>query len=190
MEGRSVRSPNLRVMQGGLVSAMSFGGLQIVATPKEHPPFPVDAFAYEEDTFLVLSADPTPRDPKVPMARIMTRIIETQPQVPGSVLIRGMAPLRLLAVVHDLNQEPSWKEEWIEKALEGLFQEAEGRRLNAMALPLLGTLHGSLDSERFVELLAGVLERTTPTHPKRLWLMVPKGKAKKLIGSLKARLTP
>ncbi|MCJ7594958.1 MAG: hypothetical protein MUO52_09345, partial [Desulfobacterales bacterium] len=97
MEGRNVRSPNLKVIKGGLVSAMSFGSLQIVAAPKEHPPFPVDAFAYEEDTFFVLSADPTVRDLKVPMARIMTRLIETQPQVPGSVLIRGTAPLRLLA---------------------------------------------------------------------------------------------
>jgi len=190
MEEIRGQKPKLRVIKGGLVSAMLFGGLQIAASPKEYPPFPVDAFVYEEDTFLVLSADPTPRDVKVPMARIMTRLIETQPQAPGSILIRGIVPLRLLAVVHDLNQDPSWKEEWIEKALEGVFQEAEGRSLSAVALPLLGTVHGTLESGRSVALLAAVLGRTAPRRLKRIWLMVQKGKAKKVIDELKARLNP
>ncbi|MBU2498592.1 MAG: hypothetical protein KKE57_06820 [Proteobacteria bacterium] len=187
VDGKDPR-PMLEVVKGGLSCEIFFPPLWIIAAPKDNPPFPVDAFAFEEDTFLVLSADTTVRDPKIPLVRIMTRLIETQPQVPGKVLVRGTAPARLLAIVHDLNQEPSWKKEWVEKALEGILRAAEGRNFQAIALPLLGSVHGAMDNDRFVSLLGGILKRTPLHHLKRLWLIVPKGKAQAIIASLRAML--
>jgi O-acetyl-ADP-ribose deacetylase (regulator of RNase III) len=92
----------------------------------------------------------------------------------------------LLAIVHDLNQEPSWREEWVASALEGIFREAESRRLRSIALPFLGTLHGSLKKERFVELLRCALERMSPNHLKRLWLLVPAGTSSKILEMLES----
>jgi len=165
----------LRLIRGGHHFEMSLGSIRIVAAPKDSPPFQVDAVAAEEDTFIVLSADPVVREPKEHPIRLMTRVIETRPEKPGSVLVKGKRPLRLLAIVHDLNQEPSWREEWIASALDGIFREAEDRRLRSIALPLIGTLHGSLEKQRFAVLLRYALERTSPRHLKRLWLVIPPG---------------
>lgn len=146
----------------------------------------MDGVAFEEDTFLVMSADPVVRDPKEPLVRIMTKVIETRPEAPGSVLARGERPLQLLAIVHDLNQEPSWREEWIASALDRIFQLAEGRGLESIALPFLGTLHGKLGKERFLMLLRAALGRNPGTHLKRLWLIMPEGTDPRILDILKS----
>jgi hypothetical protein len=187
IEKKKDKRPRLRLIRGGYPCEVSLGSLRIVAAPKHRPPFPVDAVAFEEDTFLVLSADPGVRIPNEPLLRVMTRVIETPPETPGSVLVKGNHPIHLLAIVHDLNLDPSWKEEWIVSALDAIFKEAEGRRLQSIALPFLGTLHGSLDKERFVALLKRGLERLSAKHLKRLWLVVPTGTRSKILEILESR---
>jgi len=174
----------LRLIRGGYPREISLGSVDIVGAPGDSPPFTVDGVAFEEDTFLVLSADRKVRAPREPLVRLMTRVIETRPETPGTVLVKGKRPLRLLAIVHDLNQDPSWREEWIVSALDGIFREADSRRLQSIALPFLGTLHGSLKKERFIELLRSVLERMSPNHLKRLWLVVPAGTSSRILETL------
>ncbi len=82
------------------------------------PLFATDAVALEEDTYLVLSTDREVRDPCEPLMKIMTRVLETRRETPGSVPVRGGRPLRLLAVLLDLNRKPFWKEEWMETGLQ------------------------------------------------------------------------
>jgi hypothetical protein len=94
----------------------------------------------------------------------------------------------LLAIIHDLNQEPSWKEEWVASALDGIFQEAESCKIRSLALPLLGTLHGSLERQRFLALLQDALERRSPRHLTRLWLVVPAGTSSEILAMLEAEL--
>jgi len=166
------KNPQLRLIQGGYPRRISLGPIDIVAAPENTPPFPVDAIAVEEDTFLVVSADRQVRDPHIPLMRVMTKLIETRPKSPGTVLATGKHPLRLLAIVHDFDQEPSWREEWIVSALDGIFRETELRKLKSIALPMLGTLHGSLEKQRFVVLLRNCLNRISLSHLKRLWLVV------------------
>jgi hypothetical protein len=180
--------PKLRVIQGGRRFEMSLGPLLVVAAPEDAPPFVVDAVAAEEDTFLVLSAEPVVREPHIHPVRLWTQAIEIRPQKPGSVLVRGKRPLRLLAIVHDLNQDPSWREEWIASALDGIFREAESRKLPSIALPLLGTKHGSLEKQRFVVLLQDALERASCSHPKRLWLVIPDGTSCKILEMIESEL--
>jgi len=186
MDEKTDKRPRLRLIRGGYPCEMSLGSVRIVAAPADRPPFMVDAVVAEEDTFLVLSADREVRDPNEPLVRLMTRVIETRPETPGSVLVRGKSPLQLLAIVHDLNQEPSWREEWIVSALDGIFREAESRKLRSIALPLLGTLHGSLEKQRFLVLLRCALERISPNHLKRLWLVVPVGTSSKILQILES----
>ncbi|MDY7037104.1 MAG: hypothetical protein SV375_13190, partial [Thermodesulfobacteriota bacterium] len=147
MENKTNPSPCLRLIRGGLQREISIGSLSIVTGPQDRPPFLVDAIAAEEDTFLILSADTRIREPNEHPVRLLTRLIETQPETPGSVLVKGGNPLRLLAIIHDFNQEPSWREEWIRSSLECIFREIESRRLESIALPLLGTLHGSFEEK-------------------------------------------
>ena len=163
----------LRLIRGGYPYEFSIGPVSITAAPIDRPPFKIDAVAAEEDTFLVLSANPEVRDPGESMVRVMTQVIETKPTKPGSVLMRDGDPMRLLAIVHDLNQEPSWREEWIVSALDGIFLIAESQGISSIALPFLGTLHGSLEKQRFIVLLCNVLGRITTVNLKRIWLVVP-----------------
>jgi len=175
------------LIRGNYPYQVTVGSVDIVAAPENRPPFKVDAVAVEEDTFLVMSADRRVQDPREPLIKIMTRVIETQPKAPGSVFVRGGSPLRFLAVVHDLNEEPTWREDWIIGALEAIFQEAERRGLNSIALPFLGALQGSLDKARFLVLLRSVLEKIPANHLTRIWLVVPPKTRSKILKNLQVK---
>ena len=181
MNEKSRSQPKLKLIRGGLDPETTLAFVRIVAAARHRPPFPIDAMVVEEDTFLVLSADRRVKAVKENLLRLMTEIIETKPKELGSIIVRNKRPLQFLAIVHDLNQEPSWKEEWIGKALEEIFQEVERRRLKSLALPLLGTLYGSLEKSRFAVLLRDALLQTTFQHLKQLWLVVPRGTAGNMI---------
>ena len=165
---------------------MRLGSVQIVAATKDKAPFQVDAVAAEEDTYLVLSTDAVVREVREPLMKVMTRVIETQPEAPGSVLVKGTGPLRLLAIVHDLDQDPTWKEEWIASALRGILREAESRKLESIALPFIGTKHGSLEKQRFLVLLRRALEEESRSYPKRLWLVIPDERSYKILETFAA----
>jgi hypothetical protein len=175
----------LRLILGSYPFRLSFGSIDIVAAPKDSPPFSIDAVVVEEDTFLVLSADPEVRNPHTHLVQIMTNVINTRPEKPGTVLVKGKHPVRLLAIVHDLNQEPSWREKWIESALNEIFRVTENRDLTSIALPLLGTLHGSLEKQHFIVLLSRALKRISSHHLKRIWLVVPPGTSSKIFQKFK-----
>lgn len=175
------KRPRLRLIRGGYPYKIRIGSINIVASPENKPPFKVDAVAVEEDTFLIMSADRRVRDPKEPLMKVMSRVIATRPKTPGCVLVKGRSPLHLLAIVHDLNENPSWREEWIISALGEIFREAERRKLGSIAIPFLGTLHGSLDKQRFLALLRSVVERISANSVKRLWLVVPAGTSSKIL---------
>jgi len=177
----------LRIIPGTYPYEISRGSLTIVAAPQDAQPFPVNAAAFEEDTLLVLSAETTVREPKGPLMRVMTKLIETRPERPGSVLMKGNHPVRLLAIVHDLNQEPTWKEEWVKRALTGIFQEIEGRDLTSLALPFIGTLHGKLGKERFLWLLRVLLQDMDFKHLRKLWLIVPPKTKPRMVQVLESR---
>jgi hypothetical protein len=167
---------------------MSFGPYAIIAAPTTKPPFPVNAVVEEEDTFLVLSAETRVRKREGSLLEIMTNVIESRPEIPGTVLIRGKKPLRLLAIVHDLNQDPTWKEAWIKSALNRVFQGLERRKLQSIALSLLGTHHSTLDKERFVEMLRHVLEKISPSYLQRIWLVIPVGTGMKTLEMVRVAL--
>lgn len=181
IEGRPDKKPKLTLIRGSYPYEIKVGSLDIVASPENRAPFKVDAVALEEDTFLVMSADRRVHDPKEPLMKVMTRLIQTRPKTPGSVLVKGKSPFRFLAIVHDLNEEPTWREEWIVSALGGILREAESRRLRSIAIPFLGTLHGSLEKQRFLILLRSALEQISAKHLKRLWLVVPAGTSYKIL---------
>ncbi len=172
------KRPKLRLVRGGLDPEARIGAVRLTAAPEEAPPFAVDAIVEEEATYLVLSADPQVREPREPLMRVLTEVLETQGETPGSVVVRRGQPLRLLAVVHDLAADPTWKEEWIAEALDEILRQAQRRQLRSLALPLLGTVHGRLPRRRCLELIHGALARISASaFPERLWLVVPEGTA-------------
>ncbi|MBW1941783.1 MAG: hypothetical protein JRJ51_02985 [Deltaproteobacteria bacterium] len=178
----------LRVISGAHHFDMAPGPCHMIAAPEEAPPFSVDGVVMEEDTFLVLSAPKTVRPGREPLIRIMTRVIETRPREPGTVIVKGKKPLQLLAIVHDLNQDPTWKETWISDALRGVLKIAEERRLHSIALPMLGTVHGTFDGQKFMLLLGSALKDIHPAQLKRIWMIIPSGTRLQTLEVLKSAL--
>ena len=178
----------LRAIAGAHHFEMAPAPYRVVAAPENKPPFAVDGVVAEEDTFLVMSAPVELRPIREPLMRVMTRVIETRPKEPGSVLIQGEKPVRILAVIHDFNQEPSWREEWINRALQGVLKTAEQERLQSIALPMLGTVHGTLEAQRFMKLFTWALKTVNPQTLKQIWLVIPTGIGLQALESLKTAL--
>ncbi|MBM4331635.1 MAG: hypothetical protein FJ117_10495 [Deltaproteobacteria bacterium] len=188
MDEKLDNGPKIKGVRRGQHSAIVIGSVQVFVGPENMAPYPVEAWAAEEDTYLVLSADPEVQAIEENPEQIMAEVSATHPAEPGSVIVKNGYPLRLLAIIHDLNQEPSWKEEWVASALDGILQEMENREIRSLALPLLGTLHGSLERKRFLTLLREALERRQPIHLSRLWLVVPSGTTSDILAMLEGEL--
>lgn len=168
------RDRGLRLVRGGLHRGGRLGKLRLVAAPESAPPFEVEAVVEEEDTHLVLSAPVAlPETPEHPI-RLMTALLADQGVEPGSVVVRQGRPQRWLAVVHDLSAHPTWREEWVARALENVFSKTRRSGIRSLALPFLGTRHGRLAPERFVDLLRDALRRDD-SGLRRLWLILPPG---------------
>ena len=135
----------------------------------------VDAVALEEDTFLVLSADPTPHETHENTESLVRQVSTFEAQPPGRVLVTGKKPLQFLAIVHDFNQEPTCREKWVASALREIFHQAERHGTRRLALPMLGTVHGSLTPRRFVDLFEAALAESNSEHLERIWVVVPDG---------------
>lgn len=148
-------------------------GVRFVVAPRSRPPFDVGAFALEDDTYHVLSASPEYREPTEHPIRLWTEVHEQEPAEPGSVIVRAGAPPKLLAVVHDLSRDPTWREAWVAAALEAVLREAEHRAVTRLGLEPLGGVHGKLRPGRFVSLWGEALGTVRPRRLERVWL-IPK----------------
>ena len=160
-----------RLIDGLLHRSEQMHGVLVVRSPEHRPPFGISAMVAEEDTCLVLSA---PTDIIVPPEhpiRVMTEVHAASPLSPGTVVVRSGSPLRFLAVVHDLDEDPTCSEAWVAAALDGVLDETEARGLQAIGLPMIGTLHGTLSPEHFVALLSNSLRRCSPNVLRRIWLV-------------------
>lgn len=165
--------PQLRLIRGMDRNRTTFGGIVIAAEPYRRPPFQVDAVVAEEDSYMVLSAGPQFHETTDHPVRILTAAFTARPVQPGSVVVKHGFPAMIYAIVHDLGREPTWKEEWISSAFRAIVREAAGHGFQSVALPMLGTVHGTLLPRRSALLLRRVLEKNPPVTLKRLWLIVP-----------------
>ncbi|EDN68602.1 conserved hypothetical protein [Beggiatoa sp. PS] len=150
-----------------------FTDIQIILASENSPPFDVEAFVYEQDTALILGQTHEIKKPVESTENLMNQALEMQPLTPGHVLVKGKFPVQLLAIIHDFDQEPSWREEWIEQAFHNIVQISEQHQLQSIGMPLLGTVHGNLSIHRSLTLLRSVIEQISPTYLKRLWLITP-----------------
>ncbi|MDZ7749635.1 MAG: hypothetical protein U5K43_13220 [Halofilum sp. (in: g-proteobacteria)] len=128
------------------------------------------ARVYEDDRHGVLAADPQPRPVAAGLAGLERAALSDPGRAPGTVVVGAGRPLRLHAVVHDVEREPDWHEEWVAAATAAVLDLAARRGLARLALPLLGTVHGRLPRHRALALLAAALARA-PARPERLWLI-------------------
>jgi hypothetical protein len=143
---------------------------ELCFAPPGEPPFAVDGRVVEDDTWLVLGADPRFRESAEHPIRAHTAAWDAEPARLGSVEVRAGRPLELRAIVHDLAQDPTWREEWVREALVETLREAERHRLQALELPVLGAAYGSMRLNPFLDLLRDALTAVEPRSLQRIWL--------------------
>jgi hypothetical protein len=151
----------------------SFPWLRVVAAPADRQPFPIEVLVVEEDSYLVLGADTLVREPSVHPLRLLHQLRRVEPVMPGSVVVREGVPMRLLAIVHHLARRPSWSEEWIAEALDGVVRHVITHGIRSIGLPPLGSVHGRLPVSRFMHILERTLATNPPEPLRHLWLAVP-----------------
>lgn len=139
--------------------------------PESEPPFPIEAVAVEDDTWQVLGADPDFGLSVEHPIRLMQALHEAQPVSAGTVVVRDGTPIRLHAIVHDLDLEPTWTEEWISAALKEIFRISNDCGYRALGLPLLGTRHSRLSYGLSLRLLDRALARPANRSLRKLWLI-------------------
>ena len=132
-----------------------------------------DAVVREEDTWLILSAAPEVTPPAEPLTRIMTELLTAQPHPPGTVLVREGHPLVLLAVVHDFDEEPCCRLDWVRTALTRVLDVCRERRIGSVSLPLLGVTHGRLTPQEALTAIVSTLREWGETCPRDVTLSVP-----------------
>jgi hypothetical protein len=162
------------------------GPVHVVVAPEHAPPFPIDAIAVEEDTHLLLSSDAIVEEPDEDFEELIAAAGRRPANTPGSVLVRKAKPLQFLAIVHDIDCQPTWREDWIASALNGAIEEAEWRRLEAIGMPLLGTRHGNAEMRRVALWLGRCLSRSTFRYLKRVWVIAPHGSEAELMWALRS----
>ena len=173
-EEKNDHRASFQLIRGGRSGSEDQGAIQVIMASPGQQPFPVEAVIHEEDTYLVLSSEPRPPQtkPEHPI-RMMTALLDVEPKTPGSVVVRAGLPLKILAVVHDLRLEPSWKEEWVIAALAEALAEVERRELRSVAMEMLGAVHGRLEKPRFLQLLRRSLQEADAKSLARVWLIPP-----------------
>lgn len=82
----------------------------------------------------------------------------------GTVIVRGN---QALAVVHDLEQSPSFGIDVIEQLLAAIDAHCQTSDIRAIGLQPLGAVHGDLSVDEFVAVLA----RSPLSRLERIWVM-------------------
>jgi hypothetical protein len=158
------------VLEGGRDKQATVNNLSLAIIPDSHPSLPVDIRVFEDDTHLVLTVDPVMRYTEEHPIRLMTKIMETKPRKPGSIITNSN---RWYAIIHDLDAEPSWRHKWIEDAYLAALKLGETKHVQRIRLPLLGSVHGNFSPERSLEILIQVIKSLTFQHLNKILILVP-----------------
>jgi len=169
-------------------SLVKINGVDIVVAPRELPPFDIDAVVEEQDTALILSEPGNITEPGNKPAWFLANKLESQSLFkPGSVIKRDGKIIRLLAIVHDLDMEPSWRSEWVAQALDNIIKVSHIQGISSIQLPVVGAQYGRFNIQDFLQLLVMAIKNSQGTL-KKIWLIMPQQDCPKVLSCLK-RLT-
>ena len=175
----------LRLVWDINLSSVRINDIDIVVAPKAVPPFDIDAVVEEQDTALILSESGNIAEPDNKPAWFLANKLESQALLkPGSVIKRDGKTIRLLAIVHDLDMEPSWSSEWVAQALDNIIKLSHTQGISSIQLPVLGAQHGRFHIQDFLQLLVITIKKSHGKL-KKIWLVVPRQDCSNTLSLLK-----
>jgi len=174
----------LRLITGGLDYECTIGTTRIAIVPLDAPAPTVDVVVVEQDTHCLLAVDSHIKEPQESLPALNHQLACFVPYRTGEVVVRQDEPLQLQAIVHDLDQTPSWREEWIAAAIEGVLDIVSWRQLQHLGIPALGTIHGRFPVVRFLELLLEALKKREE-GPQQIWIGIVREECADAINHLK-----
>jgi len=124
----------------------------------------------EDDTHGVLAADPVGKPVDAPWPAVEAAVRRDRGRTPGTADVLSGRPMRIHAVIHALDDEPTWRHEWLVAATMASFTAAHQRGLTRLAMPLLGTVHGRASIGQAVAALASALDQAGAARPRELLL--------------------
>jgi hypothetical protein len=160
-------------MTGASARTGRFGLVRLILAAPDRPPFQPDAVTVAQDRWLLLDAATPVCDTQRGYRSLARAAGGSGGERPGRVLVRrGGPPLRLWAVIHDLDATPGCRREWIQSALDGVLQEIQRRKLRTLELPPLGCREGVLAAHEFLDLLARSIRSTGLVSRLEVWIPV------------------
>ncbi len=174
--------PQLRLIEGDLNRSFQLVGFELhICDIDARLPQGVEAMVVEQDTTMLMEI-PSQLDVTLMQqdkgstysALIGEMLMEEARYQVGGISLREGDPSRIMLVIHDLNQTPSWSEEGIKRALRTLFALLPRYRFNSLTIPALAHRHGKLPVERFLTLLCEQMRKEPPLWGGDIWLQVPR----------------
>jgi len=130
-----------------------------------------DAIVEEQDTNLLAGLKPEIKDTAESYPSLVSKMQRQEPLLPGQVLIKHETPIRLVAIIYDMEQKPVCREGWIITALQNILKECSALEIQTLVLPALGEAHGNITPERFRQILETLLPETGPAFPVKICLL-------------------
>ena len=156
---------------------VSVQSVSLMFSPSVYGPFVPAAVAEEQDTFLLMGEQRQIVEPKQPAWALANRL-DSQPTLPpGSVIRKGVQPLRLVAIIHDVAQSPTWHTEWVEQALRAVFAVVDELSLPSLKLPLLASACHNFDEASFMRTLLRVIMQREAEQALKIWIPCREGRA-------------
>lgn len=134
-------------------------------------PFDIQAVVIEEDTAMVLSADTTIRIYDEHPIRLMTSLLDQPPELPGTIVTRGRSPYCFYAIVHDFDQDPSFREDWVASAIELALGKCVDLGIQGLATQMLGSTYGTQPADRFLDLVTKHLSNQRLEFPRQVLIL-------------------
>jgi len=165
-----------------------FLNTEIAVASSHFAPFDVDAIVEEQDTSLVLGESNEIKDPgNKPVWYFANKLQSYAALTPGEIIVRKSRPLRIQAIVHDLDQEPTCREHWIQQTIEKIFTVTDTHNIHAMQMPMLGTRYSDVEITWFLQLVLETIALQKPGLNK-LWLKTTEQQCESVFYELSALL--
>lgn len=160
----------MKLIYGGLSQYIKINGVKVALAPRGKPPFTVEVMIFEEDTNLILTADPVIQYKEEHPIRLMTGIMKAKRHLPGSLVINKSS---WYGVVIDLDEEMICRPKNISNVYSQLFERLQKEKIKTAGIHLLGCTHGNILLDEALNLFSEGLNSVALNYPKSIWLIVP-----------------